>query len=336
MKVLYYVGYPLEWAKGGHAIFVRETVREVQKLGIETEWLHHEATEPMHADILHYFARPPSDMHWQLAKQRGMKIVVDELHQIGVLRPRWTWYIRGAIANVFPRVIGRGLYSTMGLEAYRHADAALAVTPAEADYIRIVMGTPSDRIHIVPSGVDDIFFDGQSGAEPFDGILYVGYICQRKNSLEVARLARKAQIPVKFVGGALVADDAYVRSFAREVDNRFVFWEKEVTDRRRLAAMYRGAKGTVLASRNEGLPLCLLESLAAGTPIMAPDIPNLRAHFKDSVRYTPAPEHPAFAESLRSFYDACSKGLKQDVHPVSWSGAARLTANVYRTIMERS
>ncbi len=333
MKVIYHVGYPLAWAKGGHAVMIHETLRELRSQGIETAWLHHEDPDPPAADIIHYFSRPPSDLHWQLARQRGTRIVVDEFHQSGLLRPRWMWHVRGAMARVFPRVIGRGLYATMGLDVYRHLDAAIAVTPAEADYINIVMGTPTERIHLVPGGVDDVFFDRSITPEPFDGLLYVASITPRKNALEVAREAKRIGVPVKFVSIPGAPEDDYVRTFAREVDNRLVFWDPAVADRRRLAAMYRGALGTFLASSNEGLPLCLLESMAAGTPVMAPDLPNLRAHFKDDVPYIPSPGRTGFHSALRQFHEDCRRGLHQRNTALHWRDVAGLLINVYRSVL---
>jgi len=335
MKILYYVGYPLAWAKGGHAIMVHETIREVEKLGIETAWLHHEDREPASADIIHYFARPPSDFHWQLAKQRGMKIVVDELHQVGVLRPRWMWHVRGQIAKAFPHIVGRGIYSTMGIDVYRHLDAAIAVTPSEADYLRIVMGSPAERIHFIPSGVDNLFFERSRAPVPFDGLLYVANICARKNSIAVARQAKQSRVPVKFVSTPNVPDDDYTREFAREVDDTYVIWDKNVTDRSLLAAMYRGARGSFLASKNEGLPLSLLESLASGTPIMSPDLPNLRVYFKDAVRYAPSPDHRDFAAALVGFYHECRNGYQQDFAVLKWSDVAQQLAQVYLSISKR-
>lgn len=333
MKILYYIGYPLAWAKGGHAVMVNETIKEIGALGVETAWLHHEDTEPPEADILHYFARPPSDLHWQLARQQGMKIIVDEFHQTGLLRPQWMWYLRGAVARIFPHLVGRGIYSTMGIDVYHHLDATIAVTPAEADYIRIVMGTPADRIHLVPGGVDDLFFDTSITPEPFDGLLYVANITSRKNVLEVARESKKARIPVKFLSMPHATENDYMRAFAREVDNQYVFWDSTVTDRRRLAAIYRGALGTFLASRNEGLPLSLLESMATGTPIMVPDLANLRAHFKDAVPYIPPPGHPGFARTLRQFHDACQSGMRQPNSALRWREVAALLVSVYRRVL---
>lgn len=333
MKVLYYVGYPLAWAEGGHAIQIRETIRAVETCGVETGWLHPEDTHPPSGDVLHYFSRPPSDAHWQLARQRGLRLVISEIHQGAVLRPRWQWPLRGQFGHLLPLLMGRGFHATTGVNIYTAADAALALTEAEADYMRVVMRAPADRVHVVTNGVEPVFFDGSVPPEPFSGLLYAAYICERKNSIAVAQLAKRAGVPVKFVGPPLETDSAYARAFAKEVDDPFVCWVPEPQTRLRMAAHYRGACGSFLASQNEGLPLALLESLAAGTPVMAPDLPNLRQHFGDAIRYLPPPDQPAAVGALQDFYAACQQGLKQSLQVPTWDDVGRHVANIYRQIL---
>ena len=333
MKVFFYVGYPLAWAKGGHAFQINETKRALIDQGVDVGWLHNEDDTPPAADILHYFTRPPGDFHWQLAKRRGMKIVLSECLQASVIRPHWTWPLRGQLGKVLPRVMGRGLYGTLGLGVYRNLDAAIAVTPAEVEYMKMVMGTQPERTHLIGNGVEEVFFDASIKPIPFDGLLYSAYVCERKNSIAVARLAKRARVPVKFIAPALFPDSDYAKAFAREVDNEFVLWEPDVADRRHLAAIYRGACGSFLASQNESLPLALLESLAAGTPVMAPDLPNLRGYFGDAVAYVPAPDRPEAATALQQFYAACRKGLKQSFAVSNWEDIARQIIAVYQSLL---
>lgn len=333
MKVLFYVGYPLAWAKGGHAFQINETKRALIEQGVEVDWLHNEDNEPPSADILHYFTRPPGDFHWQLARTRGMKIVLSECLQASVIRPRWTWPLRGYLGNILPRVMGRGLHGTLGLSVYRNIDAAIAVTPSEVDYMTVVMGTPPGRTHLIGNGVEDVFFDESITPVTFDGLLYSAYVCERKNSVAVARLAKRAKVPVKFIAPALFPDSDYAKAFAREVDNEFVLWEPDVTDRRHLATIYRGASGSFLASQNESLPLALLESLATGTPVMSPDLPNLRGYFGDAVSYIPAPERPEAVVALQQFYAACQQGLKQSFKVNRWTDIARQIIAVYQSLL---
>lgn len=336
MNVLFHVGYPLAWARGGHAVQILETQRALEACGVAVHWLHHEAATLPDADILHYWSRPPNDSHWQLARQRGLKVVISELHQTGVLRPRWTWPLRRAFAAPLRRLMGRGLWSTLGADIYPHCDAAVAVTRIEADYMTTVFGAPEHRTHVIPNGVDPVFKDPAVPPEPFDGLVCIAHICERKNNLELAHAAKVAQVPVRFAGAPLVPGSDYFHAFAGEVDDRFVHWAGETATPRRTAAILRGARGLVLASRNEGLPLVVLEALAAGTPVLLSDLPNMRAVFGDAVSYCPPADAGGFDKSLRAFWEDVRGGRRAPAFEVpDWHDVGRQYAALYQDILDR-
>ena len=336
MKALFYVGSPLGWAKGGYTIQIFESKRALEKLGVLVTWLHHEDTEIPPADIIHYWGRPPNDFHWQLAQKQGLKIVISELHQSAVLRPRWIWPLRRWMAWCLCHCIGRNLYGMFGADIYQFCDAAIAVTPYEMYYMQVVFNAPVGKTHYIPNGVDDIFFDQTIGPEPFDGLLYIGYICERKNSVAVAEAATKAQVPVKFIGASPFAEnDPYVTYFKTLVDGKFVTWAGEVTDRTRMAAMIRGAHGVVIASQNEAVGLCVLEGFACSKPAMVSNLPNLRVYFEDAVDYCHQPQHPAFARELQEFYRCVVQaGMKQEFPVVTWDDVGRQIFDVYKQVLK--
>lgn len=334
IRVLHYVGYPLGWAPGGHALQIRETLAGMREFGVEHTWLHHEADDYPEADLLHYWGRPPHDQHWRLARARGLKLVISEYHQQGVLRPRWTWPLRGQ-ARLWLRRMGGGIYSSLGAEIYPQVDAAIAATPYEARYMRVVFGSPAGKTHVVPNGVSDVFFDGSIEPVPFEGLVYSAYISRRKNCLEVARAARRNRIPVKFVGGVSEEDSRYVAAFRNEVDNETVFWTGELQSPEAIAAQLRGAKGLVLASRNEAVGISALEAMACGRPVLVSRLPNLVDYYRDAVEYC-APGHEAgFGRDLRAFWERCYAGTAQN-GPFDlwrWRDVSRAVYDLYGKIL---
>ena len=98
--------------------------------------------------------------------------------------------------------------------------------------------------------------------------------------------------------------------------------------------MLRGARGLVLASRNEGLPLVVLEALAAGTPVLLSDLPNMRAVFGDAVTYCPPADDPGFHQHLDSFW---RKVRAEKVVPkfevLDWQEVGRRYAALYQKIL---
>jgi glycosyltransferase involved in cell wall biosynthesis len=67
---------------------------------------------------------------------------------------------------------------------------------------------------------------------------------------------------------------------------------------RELAALYAGARATVLPSLDEGFGFTPLESLAAGTPVVVSDLPALRETLGDAALRVPPGDEPALAEAL--------------------------------------
>lgn len=336
MKALFYVGYPLYWAKGGYTTQIIQTKQSLEKQGVEVRWLHHEDVEfeNPHGDLIHYWTRPPSDFHWELARANGYKIAISELQQSAVLHPNWTWGFRGRAKSLIRRIIGRGLYSTLGIGIYMAADAAIAVTPYEAEYMVKVFGANPAKTHFIPNAVEGVFLNRDIQPIPTPGLIYVGYICDRKNNLEVARAAIKARVPITFVGGPLLGEsDPYFQEFRKLVDGVTVKWAGEVRDRERLAGLLRGSAGFLLASKNEGSPLSVLEAIACGRPAMVSDQPNMRAYYGKAVDYCVQPDLPQFVEQLGSFYERCKNGHSSVFPLLSWDQVGRQISEIYRGIL---
>ncbi len=335
MKVLFHIGYPLAWASGGHATQIRRTFAALRKHGIEVNWLHEEDEQIPESDIIHFWSRPPSDLYWKLAQHKGLAVVISECLQTSVLHWRLMWQLRGAMRPVLAKILGPGLWSTLGLGIYQECDAAIAVTSLEARYMVEVFGSRPGRTHVVPNGADDDFFEAVPDETASGRLLCVGYISPRKRSVETARAARNARVPMLFVGAGHESAPDYTAKFKREVDGVFVQWLGEVRDSKRVASLMKGSLGLVLASGDEGLPLCVLESLATGKPVMVTRLPNVHSYFGDAVRYC----HPAgtrhFQSQLRQFYEDCSTAKVGASFPVMrWNDVGMLVAKVYENVLE--
>jgi glycosyltransferase involved in cell wall biosynthesis len=165
------------------------------------------------------------------------------VHDLAILRA----------SEVFPR--WHRLYGRMGLvRVLRAADAVIAVSEFSRDETIELAGVPSERIRVIPHGVDPVFAPDGPRADG-DYVLAVATLEPRKNLGRAVEAARAADIELRVVGA---------RGWGGvEVDG----WVGEIPDAE-LARLYRGARCVLYPSLYEGFGLPVLEAMACGTPVV--------------------------------------------------------------------
>jgi len=130
-------------------------------------------------------------------------------------------------------------------------------------------GVPSDRVRVVPNGIDrEIFFPGTAIPDEPLRLLFVGGTIIRKGIDVLLRAWREAALEnavlvVKDVPGAYRLQnmrDEVLRAGAEYIDDDF--------DDAALADLYRSCHALVLPSRGEGFGLPLAEAQACGVPVI--------------------------------------------------------------------
>lgn len=174
---------------------------------------------------------------------RASAPVVLTVHDLAILRHPET----------FPR--WHRLYGRTGLRSVlRSADAVVSVSAFTRDELVELAGVPSERIRVVPNGVDPVFTaDGPRAAGEY--VLAVATLEPRKNLGRAVEAARLAGVELRVAGA---------RGWGGvEVPG----WVGEVPDAE-LAALYRGARCVVYPSLYEGFGLPVLEAMACGAPVV--------------------------------------------------------------------
>jgi glycosyltransferase involved in cell wall biosynthesis len=93
-------------------------------------------------------------------------------------------------------------------------------------------------------------------------------------------------------------------------------------DEQDLRPVVAGASALVLPSRDEGFGLPLLEAMAAGTPVVASDLPVLREVGAELVAYAAVGDVEAFAATLASVMDEPGDPLARRAHAARFTWAA--------------
>jgi glycosyltransferase involved in cell wall biosynthesis len=137
---------------------------------------------------------------------------------------------------------------------------------------------------------------GLSPEEPL--ILTVGRLVQQKNhTLALRALADVPGAGLVLVGEGPLLDGLRRRAESDGVAGRVVFAGVRPDAR----ALIGAADAVVFSSRWEGLPLAALETLAAGTPLVATDVRGLRELLtnEEDALLVPPDEPEAMASALR-------------------------------------
>ncbi|MEU6774064.1 glycosyltransferase family 4 protein [Streptomyces sp. NPDC046759] len=179
----------------------------------------------------------------------------------------------------------------------RSAAGVIALTDAQAAFLTDTYRVRADRVHIVPNGVAEAYFMPAREVAPGPlNLLYVGRLGAQKN---VARLLdalhlTRGDVRLRIVG------DGELRSRLEEQAGRLGLRNVEFSGGllgEDLVKAYADADAFVLPSDKEGMPLVVLEAMAAGLPVVATDVPGTQ-ELVGGTGLLAAPEPAALAKAI--------------------------------------
>ena len=196
------------------------------------------------------------------------------------------------------------LYATRATEqAARRANLVLCATSSLRARIVDELGVPVENVRVIPwGGVVDVFRRGRGrpaerNDEPF--WLFAGRWETRKG-LDVLAAAR-AEVARRGGPDRLVLVGEPGRgvegTLAKLRADPAVTIESGASDAR-LAELYREALALLYPSRIEGFGLPVAEAMAAGCPVIASELPELREWAADVPQYVPAGDAHRLAEAM--------------------------------------
>jgi glycosyltransferase involved in cell wall biosynthesis len=334
MKILFDHPWPFLLAHGGFQIQIEQTRAALQATGLEVEYLQW-WNSAQRGDLIHYFGRPDIG-YLRQAQAKGLKVIVAELLTGAGSRAAWALQLQKTAIAASRALLPAAATRRFGWEAYRSADACVALTVWEAHLMQDLFGAPPEKTHVVPNGVEEVFFGGPSGPRG-EWLVCTATIAERKRVLELAQAAVLAHTPVWIIGKPYAEAAPYARRF-RELAGQhpqFIRYEGGVDDRAQLANIYREARGFVLLSTMESLSLSALEAAASGCPLLLSDLPWARSSFGAGATYAPISSPAATANHLKQFY-AAAPDLPPPKKPLTWLEVARQMKTVYERVLSTS
>jgi glycosyltransferase involved in cell wall biosynthesis len=326
MKVLFNCHVPFMLAHGGAQVQIEQTKAALEQVGVETDYLEW-WNEQQTGDVLHHFGAIPAEMVRQ-ARRKGWKVADTILLSENCNRSRRALLLRRVLirsAMAVPLRPARQLH----WHSFRLCDRVLVSLEAEKQILVRSYGVAPTAVRKVPLGLKDAFLKAGPGPRDGDYLVSHGTIAPVKNSVELARLAREARVPVLFVGKPFAEGDAYWEQFRALVDNCYVRYQAHVAGEAEMIALLRRARGFVLKSRFENWSLAAHEAAACGLPLLLPDLPWSRERFGPQAAYFPR-SAPAQAAALRDFYLHSPSAPAPQVRLYSWREVAEILRDAYR------
>ncbi len=336
MKVLFNCHVPFMLAHGGAQVQIEQTRAALEKAGVTVEPLRwSDATQA--GDLLHHFGRFHTALI-RLAQQKGMKVVMAELLTEQGSRPvarlKLQKILRRAILLMLPR---RRVELLFQWDAYRLADACVALTDWEAFLMQELYGAPPKKTHVIPNGVEDVFLNS-APAQRGPWLVCTATITQRKQVRELAEAAVRANTPLWVIGKPYAESDAYAQRFVAltKAHQGMLRYEGPIQDRARLAQVYRKSRGFVLLSAMESLSLSALEAAACECPLLLSRLPWATTVFRERACYCPVGASAnRTAAFLRQFYDAAPR-LKPPPRPLTWLEVGQRLKRLYESLLSAS
>jgi glycosyltransferase involved in cell wall biosynthesis len=251
--------------------------------------------------------------------------------------------------------LNRIYLNTMMPRFLRAANAVIAVSECSKRDAMRLYGTPAERIHVIPEGVEARFrpMTSQQVEQvrrkhglPERFVVCVGTLEPRKNYpllFEVLAARRQQGLDTWPIVIAGKAGWLYEPIFQRVTElglQGLVHFTGFFPDDD-LPALYNAATLLAMPSRYEGFGLPVLEAMACGTPTICSNTSSLPEVAGEAAWLAPPDDARAWAEAIARVMDDDAlraqmreRGLAQAAR-FSWDQAARQTTEVYRTIVDQ-
>jgi glycosyltransferase involved in cell wall biosynthesis len=288
------------------------------------------AASDENCDILHVHSLGPSVLI-PYARSRGHRCIVSTVHALDYTQAKWSYPVR--------RLLKRGERM-----AATRADGTIAVADWIAERLRAEYGRD---VTVIPNGPGLTDADPVAGAAvleelgvtPGGYVLFVGRLIPDKRVEDLVAAVTALGGGLKLVVAGDSSDTDSYANHLRELANESVVMPGYVYGDE-LAALYANSVALVLPSQVEGLPLCLLEGMAFGTPVVASDIAANREVLSSagSGLVYPVGDVSALTACLRSLVadpelrsELVEGGRRHVSANYEWSQIARSTLDVYRS-----
>lgn len=329
--------FPLSVVLGGLEIMCVKTCHALNKIDISAKILRYDEAADDY-NILHLFASSPN--YYDICHHSNRPIIItatsntrNAIHIRPLIWKGVSWIARIAhIPTVYDRL----------RDVFHHCTFIICQNQLEADFVRITYDVPSDRIRIIPNGVDPVFYNADpdmfiSKYRVKDFVLFSGNLVARKNPLLLAKTLDRMKCRGVFIGKIFPSEQRYGEEFVHFIQQcPHLLWIPGLShDDLMLASAYAASRVFCLPSSSETQSLSALEAMAAGKPIILGDLPYAyQRPFENALRCN-VNEIKSLEHSLQVALEHPEKYAVKLPTSYLWENIARQIAQLYFQLGER-
>ena len=203
----------------------------------------------------------------------------------------------------------------------RYATDITVVEPNQAEYFRTVLGIPARKVHYIPNGIRPVARSSEGvrsarqmlAIEPGEfTFFYVGRLNPVKDLGTLLQAFARLPPPLSERARLFLVGDGAERVRLETQRNELGLGERVrfLGARNDIAEVLMAADAFVMSSKSEGLPMVLLEAMAAGVPCVATAVGGIPMLFgTDCGMLAPAGDAPALAAAMATL--AASQELRE-------------------------
>lgn len=315
MKILLYDDTPAYFCHGGKQVHAQKMYESLSALGVDVEYARW--WDPaQRCDVIHQFGCSSAIVN--MAHEAGAKVVITHLTG-SMTNSSWSKRSFHRLRNyVIRNVIPYNLSKLFPWHNVNENDALIYVSKADAETAVNVYGVSRKKIRIIPHGCDsdEIASFASGPRNKCSHLVSVGTIKPLKNSVLLAIAAKRAEVPVVFLGKPYGENDPYYKKFLDLVDGEYVIYPGHVS-RQEMVRWLKKSSGFVLPSLMESGCLAVYEAAAAGLPLLLSNKPwaHIYGDNHSAIQYVDLTDEKAFADRLKSFFEI-SQRLDGPTFPV--------------------
>jgi glycosyltransferase involved in cell wall biosynthesis len=271
------LSYPMLFQnEGGLQVQIRESVAQLQRLGVDVRLLDVNTDKLADFDIVHIFAATQgNDKLVEQARDKGCSVVLSSLLNRALVPPdafalRAVKLLGSAISRLSHRTVTTN-YETVK-KALVGADHVIALSEWEKGTASTIYDVSPDHVTVIPNAVSAHFYEADAkvftARYAIDGpfVFFPAQISPWKNQKTLVEALAETNITVVLAGPVPAREQDYFATCMAVAGAKVLYLGNLDRESALFAACFAAATAIVLPSRSESGPLVALEALAAGTP----------------------------------------------------------------------